>query len=457
MKNTERLKREFERVEKVIEYYRPLVDPLYEAPPEEFRRRQKVVRDALAKKGYEIGFVFSDEEYCGDVPYLGSNTNLSIEQVAGVIGVKGGFHLLAGLEGGYLAEEQSKRSGAAVHKVELLQLADEIYPVKAERLEDVLAAAAGKPISNVGSVALLTPREVVPVALISYLEKIFGPAGVKDEQQLYQQIKNRKSDVEMRLIRDASTVADAMMRGMLAVLKPGMLETEVAAWAYFIGQELGCEDTGVKTIVNDGQAVRTIYGPARNRPINKGNWVNLGVAPKRDGLNSCIRRTVVMADSPADIHDETTYWFDFVEEAYRVGYQKYVEVAEKNLPARLQEQALVDFFRSKSDEISWKIGKRVFMEQLKPYTGTHNSGYTECQEFYGAITLKSNEPLDEQVVTMLDVAIRGYGDTCDEVIIPGLDYIVIENTLGKSGKKVETFTKLPLNVQHMVGNVERLR
>jgi len=148
MKNTERLKREFERVEKVIEYYRPLVDPLYEAPPEEFRRRQKVVRDALAKKGYEIGFVFSDEEYCGDVPYLGSNTNLSIEQVAGVIGVKGGFHLLAGLEGGYLAEEQSKRSGAAVHKVELLQLADEIYPVKAERLEDVLAAAAGKPISN---------------------------------------------------------------------------------------------------------------------------------------------------------------------------------------------------------------------------------------------------------------------------------------------------------------------
>jgi hypothetical protein len=91
------------------------------------------------------------------------------------------------------------------------------------------------------------------------------------------------------------------------------------------------------------------------------------------------------------------------------------------------------------------------LETLKPYTGTHNAGYTECQEFFGAITLDSAEPLGNQIVTMLDVAIRGIGDHWNDVILPDLDYLVIENTLGKFGERVETFNSLPINIQSLVG------
>ncbi|MFA4030408.1 MAG: hypothetical protein GDYSWBUE_002191, partial [Candidatus Fervidibacterota bacterium] len=108
------------------------------------------------------------------------------------------------------------------------------------------------------------------------------------------------------------------------------------------------------------------------------------------------------------------------------------------------------------EEVSRRIGKQVDLTMLKPYTGTHNAGYTECQEFYGAITLNSTEPLGNQIVIMLDVALRGIGDRWDEVIIPDLDYIVIENTCGKYGPRVEELNKLPRNVQHMVGNVDEL-
>ncbi len=97
------------------------------------------------------------------------------------------------------------------------------------------------------------------------------------------------------------------------------------------------------------------------------------------------------------------------------------------------------------------------LSKLKPYTGTHNAGYTECQEFFGAITLESYEPLESQIVTMLDVALRGIGDMWDDVVIPGFDYWVIENTLGKLGSKVVDFNeKIPLNIQGMVGNVDEL-
>jgi len=56
--------------------------------------------------------------------------------------------------------------------------------------------------------------------VVGYLEHLFGPENVVDAQDLYFRIKYEKSDMEMRLIRDANIIADAMIRAILAVLKP---------------------------------------------------------------------------------------------------------------------------------------------------------------------------------------------------------------------------------------------
>jgi hypothetical protein len=129
-----------------------------------------------------------------------------------------------------------------------------------------------------------------------------------------------------------------------------------------------------------------------------------------------------------------------------------VDVARSGKPAR-PEEALVHYFRARSEEVGRRVGKPIQLERLKPYTGTHNAGYTECQEFFGAITLDSGEPLGRQIVTMLDVAVRGFGDRWDEVIIPGLDFVVVENTLGKYGPRVEVLNSLPVRVQERVGRM----
>src|SRR3954447_23658256 len=153
------------------------IDREYMAPIEEFQSRVRRTNQVLQQHGHTVGLVFSDEHYAGDVPYLGGNTNISIEQVAGIIGPNG-FHIVAGLEGGYVAEQLADRSGATVHKVELLQLADEKYPIRAERIEDVIkAAAAGK---HVDHIALLTPRQVIPAGLVEFLQNIYGRDGVID-------------------------------------------------------------------------------------------------------------------------------------------------------------------------------------------------------------------------------------------------------------------------------------
>lgn len=440
------MRREFDLVEQVLAAT-PEVDKGFAISTEEFLARQERVQAALRQAGFSVGFVFSDEHYDGDVPYLGGNTNISIEQVAGVIGPTG-FHLVAGLEGGYVAEQLAPRARALVHKVELLQLADEIYPVRAERLEEVLEAAAGGPVDRI---ALLTPRQVVPDGVVRYLEGIVGRDGVVDAQELYYRIRYEKSDAEMRLIRDANVIADAMIRAMLAVLKPGMLETQVAAWAYLVARELGAEEMGWDVMVGANEANRTLIGKALNREIRPGDWVHLGVAPKRDGLNACCRRSVVAVDDPSQVSPEQRYWMEMVVDAYRVGLEAYRDVAAHNRPAWLQEKALVDYFAARSEEVSRRIGRPVRLEMQKPYTGTHNAGYTECQEFFGAITLESREPLGRQIVTMLDVALRGVGDRWDDVVIPGMDFVVVENTLGKYGPRVEELNEVPHDAQCLVG------
>ncbi len=442
----QRLSSDFGKVLEVMARF-PGVDKQKRVERAEYQERVRRVNAALQGHGFEVGLVFSDEQYCGDVPYLGGNTNLSIEQVAGIIGPTG-FHIVAGLEGGYVAEQLAPRSGATVHKAEILQLADEKYPVAAERIEDILKAANGGAMPT--RIALLTPRQVIPAAVVEYCQKLLGPASVVDAQELYFRVKYEKSEREMELLRDATRIGDVAMEAMLRVLRPGLLETQVAAWGHYVLFELGCEDLGFDVMVGANEANRTLIGKALNREIRLGDWVHLGVSAKRDGLTACVRRSVICVPSPEQVTAEQRYWFDLVEGGYKVGFDTYCEVAAKALPAKLQEQALVDYFAAHSDEVSRRVGTRIELEQLKPYTGTHNAGYTECQEFYGAITLESEAPLGERIVTMLDVALRGFGNYWDDVRIPGFDYLVVENTLGKFGPRVETFNTLPPNVQHLV-------
>lgn len=426
----------------------PEVDKQKRIEIKEFKDRQDKVIKALQKNGIDAALVYSDEHYNGDVPYLGGNTNISIEPVAGVIG-KNGFHIIAGLEGGYVAEQLAGRSGSKVHKVEMLKLADEDYPVEAEKVEDVIEEACGGKPETIG---LLTPRAVLPVQIYEFLEEYLGDRQkILDAQEIFYKIKYEKSKTEMELIKDASLICDEMLKGMLAVLRPGMLETQVSEWGYLIGQELGAEEMGFDVMVTANEANRTLIGKALNREIKKGDMVHLGVAPKRDGLTACERVSVVCTENPDDITDFQKYWLNFIEGAFETGLQAYKKLAEENLPAKQQEQALVDYFKSRQDEVEKLLGKKIDLAQQKPYTGTHNAGYTECQEFYGAITLNSNDPLGHRIVTMLDVAIRGTGSKWNDIVIPGLDFVLVEKTLGKFGKSVEVFNKLPVNVQDYVG------
>jgi len=467
----------------------PAIDRYFSIPKDEFvERRQKIWKALIEAEDIDVAFAFSDEHYSGDVPYLGGNTNYSIEQVAFGLGpdpfTSG---IIAGFEGVYIAGQLAGRAGIMVYPTESLQLADEKYPVEGFTLMDILETIAGKKVNRIG---LLSPRQVIPDGVVANLEEIVGKENVVDTQIPFQKFKNLKSTNEMRLIEDAGYVTSLALRAMLAVMEPGMDETEVAAFGDMVAKWMGCERQGFQTMVGSDIACVTMIGPALNRKIIEGEYMHLGASFKRDGLTACCRRSIF--SNYDGITPYMKYFRKIVEDGFRVGFDTYVDIVLNNKPAKYQEQALIDFFNTKTDEllniVEIKSGKQSALllkenlfndipgitkglARMKPYTGTHNSGYTECQEFYGAITLESEEPLEQQVVTMLDVALRGRGSKWlgeeFEHIIPGFDYWVVEDTLGKYGNTVKNLTgelqpggktvkgagKIPVSVQTLVGNV----
>jgi hypothetical protein len=254
---------------------------------------------------------------------------------------------------------------------------------------------------------------------------------------------------------------------------------------------MGCERQGFQTMVGSDTACITMIGPALNRQILKGEFIHLGTSFKRDGLTACCRRSLFTGKEGNTPYRE--YFRRIVEEAFVAGFNAYADIVENNRPAKHQEQALVDFFNERTEDVIRMVHSEYGSEQastlreqlfsripgiteglarMKPYTGTHNSGYTECQEFYGAITLESEQPLAQQVVTMLDVALRGRGSKWlgeeFEQVIPGFDYWVVEDTLGRYGTVVKNLTgqlqqggkivrgigKIPVNVQTLAGNLD---
>ncbi|NOZ24128.1 MAG: hypothetical protein GXP25_23880 [Planctomycetes bacterium] len=123
-------KKKTDRVLCVLDEW-PEIDRRKKIPTAEFQQRRKQVWETISQAPYEaeVGFVFSDEHYSGDVPYLFGNTNAAIEQVAGAENKSG---IIAGFEGVYVAGQLAEHGGTVVYPTESLQLADENGKEEAE-------------------------------------------------------------------------------------------------------------------------------------------------------------------------------------------------------------------------------------------------------------------------------------------------------------------------------------
>ena len=408
---------------------------------DDYKRRWSDVQAAMTAKGYDVGYACGSELDRSDVAWLTGFYDPIVERYAVIVPASGTPIILAGCEGHHVVKEAADASGCDLCVLREFQISDEEYRnVRSDSIRDVMQKLK---VGRNPRVAVWSPAEFLPHAQYEMLTKTFGKENVIYDPLMLQLIKYEKSLKELAIMEQANKVTDAAFRAMLAVVAPGVRESQVAGVGDFVCKALGAHRTGFPTIVTSGHRNYTVIGPATDKIIEQGDVVSLGVSPTWHGYHGIVRRTV---RAGVDFTVGQREFVEAVEGLHNAVWEAMIEAAEQDLPAKYTDDAGKAYLaKTKIKNIE---GKLVTLKE--PYSYFHNAGCSEAQEGYGAVTSTFEGPFGKCVSLMLDCALLGFEEH-GKPAFPCL-YAVVENSTWKNGKKVGIYNRIPINAQHLVGN-----
>ena len=432
-----------EAIEQIIQTYNPKIRREVEISRKEYAARWARVQKAMREKGYDIGYACGSELDRSDVAWLAGVFDPIIERYGILVPAQGKPVVVAGSEGGHVIEDCVKVSGAEIALLREYQISDEDYRfAKFGTLEDVVSRLVPYRPGKAVKFVIFSSGQFTPYDHIAMLQGRFGADNVAFDLELLRKIKYEKSVAELKISGIANEIADAAFLGMLGVLKPGARELDVAAAADYIMKRLGAGRTGFPTIVSSGTRGRTVLGPATNRVLKKGEFVSLGISPTFNGYHGIMRRTAKVG---AEWTKEEKIFMDALEGLYHAVIKATAEAARQGLPSNFIDRAGKKYLeKTKIKDQSGRL-----LTPREPYTFIHNTGCSECQEGYGAVTPYSDNLLGKNAALMIDVAFMGF-DEGHNLVFP-IEYAVIEDSFWKKVKEIGVYNRMPLAVQNFVG------
>jgi Xaa-Pro aminopeptidase len=430
-------------IEAIIDRQAPFVDRGGAIGPAEYRARWAAVQKAMAAEGYDLLYACGSELDRSDTAWLAGIYDPIIERYGVLVPRTGTPVAVAGSEGGHVIEDCVRASGIGVALLHEFQISDEDYRhARFGSIEKVVASLlpprAGRPIR----VAVASSGQFLPHDHVLMLQGRFGADNVVFDTHLLRRLKYEKSPQELRFIGTAAAIADAAFLGMLGAVRPGIRELDVAAVGDYIMKRLGAGRTGFPTIVSSGTRGRSVLGPATNRIIGKGEFVSLGVSPTFSGYHGVMRRTV---KAGAKRTFPESQFFAALEGLYHAVMNASGEAARRGLPSCRIDAAGKAYLENTT--LRDKRGR--LRTPREPYTFIHNTGCSECQEGFGAVTPYTDEPLGTNIALMIDVAFLGF-DEKKRLAFP-VEYAVIEDGFWKSGRTIGVYNRMPLDVQDLSG------
>jgi len=430
-------------IEKIISTHSPRIERTVAIPRDEYARRWTLVQKAMREKGYDLGYACGSELDRSDVAWLAGVFDPIIERYGILVPARGKPVVVAGSEGGHVIADCVKASGAEIALLREFQISDEDYRfAKFGQLEDLVYRLVPFRPGRSIKIALFSSGQFMPHDHVVMFQGRFGADNVVFDLELLRLIKYEKSISELKVTGVANQIADAAFLAILAMLKPGVRELDVAAAADFVMKRLGAGRTGFPTIVSSGPRGRTVLGPATNRPIKKGEFVSLGLSPTFNGYHGIMRRTVKVG--AAWTRQEKAF-MEALAGLYRVVIRATAEAARNGLPSLSIDRKGKKYL----EKTKVRDNHGRWMTPREPYTFIHNTGCSECQEGYGAVTPYSENRLAKNAALMIDVAFMGFNEQ-HELVFP-IEYAVIEDSFWKKGKDIGIYNRIPLAVQDLVG------
>ena len=418
---------DLEKVLNVIRSYEGKIDKNFRIPLEEYEERYAKLWSKLAERNIDLGFFFWYREMPGDGIYL-TGYNPNIERASGVISPNKRPMLLVGPESGLLSTEVGLN--LRTEFVNEFSIPDEYYEgLERADLTKVIFDYAG----NIKRIGFLSASDLIPAKFMDFLKTSFGSdVEVVDCSDILEDMRYNKSENEFKCMEQADYIACAAVRSMLAVSKPGVTETEIAAAGDFTIKALGGCGYGFETIVNSGPRCRMVIGPATNRVVKEGELVQVGCSPSYEGYKGISRRAYVVGKR-SEIQEQ---YFEILNSAYEIAQEALEKTIREDLPSNYADVTPRTYL-----ETQYINGKP--MRPYHMYSTCHGTGLTECNEKM-VITPTKTEKYAENVGIMLDLGIYEYPD---DQICGGC----VEDAYFKKGNTPVKVSDIPIDVQNLVG------
>ncbi|CAG9619235.1 M24 family metallopeptidase [Sutcliffiella rhizosphaerae] len=108
-----------------------------------------------------------------------------------------------------------------------------------------------------------------------------------------------KSEQEIKILKEATQIADAAFEHILTYIKPGLTELDVSNELEFFMRKQGAVSSSFDIIVASGYRSALPHGVASDKVIEKGEFVTMDFGAHYKGFNSDITRTIAVGE-PSD-------------------------------------------------------------------------------------------------------------------------------------------------------------
>lgn len=156
-----------------------------------------------------------------------------------------------------------------------------------------------------------------------YRQIVDGFKGVElvDITAAFLDLRVDKSDWERQQIRSAFTLADFAYDAMKAAVSPGMTEIQIAAAGEHAVRSRGASGFGFSTIVGSGLRSNAVVPTASSKPLEKGELLMLGLAPKVSGYAGVFGHTLPVSGKYSPQQEEC---LKILKEAFQITKQQLV-------------------------------------------------------------------------------------------------------------------------------------
>lgn len=183
-----------------------------------------------------------------------------------------------------------------------VQAREEVRTAQVQIVRGSLTGAAGQYLRRFRGQRVAYESKRLTVAQKSAFDEAAGPRirwrPWDDKIEAARAIKDAQ---ELEVMREAARIACSSWEEILPLVKPGVLETELAAEVEFRMRRKGASGPAFDTIVASGPRGALPHGNASTRAIGKNELVVFDLGAILRGYSSDLTRTVFVGRAPAEI------------------------------------------------------------------------------------------------------------------------------------------------------------